>query len=89
MLARALPRSPSPASVDWNLDFGKTTWCRGVDRCGDLRKPDLDKPPPALAKYHNRELPTGQVLLIAKVSIRGDQDIESGGFGCVQQLAVS
>jgi hypothetical protein len=41
-----------------------------------------------LAEDHDRNSPTGQVLLVANVSISREEQLKSGGFGCVEKLAV-
>ena len=82
-------RSLRPASVERNLDLREAAGCRGGDGGGNGRKPLPDEPPTARPNHHDCQLATGQVLLVADVAICRDENIESGCFRCVEQLAVA
>ncbi len=85
MPARPIP----PLSVIRNLDVGEAAGRNCGHGRGNRRKPVLDEPPSALAKNDDRDLSSGQILLVPDVPIGREVRIESSGFRGVQQLAVS
>ncbi len=75
-------------SVNRNLDLGDAAW-RGCSYGRRYRwKPVPDEPPSALTEDDDRDLSMRQILLVAHVSIRREEHIESRSFCGVQQFAV-
>jgi hypothetical protein len=44
---------------------------------------------PAFAKDYNGNLSIGQILLVTKISVGGDEHLEPGSLGGVQQFAIT
>ena len=77
------------SSVEWNLDLREAAGRCGSHGGGNCRKPVPDEPPSARANHHDRQLATGQILLVGDVAVCRQEHVGTGGFRSVQQLAVS
>ena len=86
--ARRKEGSSTRVELPRYFDFGiGSRFCRIY--CRDYfwnKRPD--EPPPAFAQYHDSNLASGKVLLVAKVFVGGEQHLKPGFFGRSQQLAV-
>jgi hypothetical protein len=76
-------------SVNRDFDLSETAWRRCGNRCANRRQPVPDQTPSAIAKNDDGDRPTRQVLLVPEVPVRRHEHVEPGGFGGVEQFAVS